>query len=671
MEKFLKKIVLLMVLAVILVSVSGWVIQVKAEIQIKLAKKSCKLNIGGTSQIKIKNVDKAATITYKTNKKNVASVSKKGVVTALTAGVAKVTVSINENGKKTNLKYMVTVKKPAPKKKKITINVGDTVPLDIKNRPGSDSDYTVDIVSSKKNIVGTVSRYENDDKVIGITDKEIERTGLDTIFEGKREGTTKLKVIITAKGKSYSATIKVTVKGNEKTDNGFDTIYNKYPGLKSMSENGILSVCYQDKPDTISLGSWDLEYFDDGNFVGDGKKENLEWEILEYSEDKKSAQVISKYIITQRPFNDKNAEDVTWENCSLRSWLNEDFYNMAFSEEEKALIHTSYLRNDALNDPVYGMKSCGADTEDKLFLLSLSDIQYFYRTEALGSYSINRVARYIDGQVDSWWLRSLAGCQYHVSLVDEDGYVRYSYSKNMNNDDMPAGIAYNIYGNCGVRPSFWISLTPEIIEANNLSIGEDYHSEFEKGKYWITMGQWDYEGGENEKLGSMPIEWQILDYDKNENKLLLLSEKLITEMHYNEGEEESVTWESSSLRRWLNNDFYNNAFSDSQKSMIVSSYLINDNNDTSYISGGSNTTDKVFLLSLSDVDTYFSAGRDKYAYERICSFYDNVVSCWWLRTPPREKQIMAGITDDGLAYYSWRVNSYKLGVRPAIWVYLK
>jgi len=639
-------------------------IPVKAAATIKLKSKSCKLQIGANSQIKVKNVGKDATISYKPNKKKVATVSKDGKVTALTAGVAKITVSVNDSGKITTLKYMVTVKKPVAKRKKITINVGDKVSLEIKNIPKSDSNYTIELVSAKADIIGTVSGYENEDKVSGINDKMLSGNVINNIFEGKSAGTAKLKIKINVNGKTYSSTVKVTVKGFQNLNSGFDSVYSEYSGLKSLSDNGTLGVSYQDRKDTITLGMWDMEYYDGNGFTSDGKKEKMEWEVLEYSEDKKSAQVISKYIITQRPFNVQN-DDVTWEDCSLRKWLNEDFYNSAFTEEEKELILTSYLRNDDTYDITYGTKYGGENTYDKLFLLSLSDIEYYYHDE-MSKESFNRIARYVDGQIDYWWLRSVAGSQYSVAVIREDGYVDYSYGHTMNNDDV--GIARGYVGNCGVRPTFWITLTPEIIEDNNLSIGENYHSDYDTGRYWITMGRFDVESDRNKKLWNIPLHWQILDYDKEENKLLLVSEKLITDMKYNDNsEEDNVTWENSSIRKWLNNEFYDTAFTDEEKDVIVETTLINENSAASY---ESSTVDKVFLLSLSEVDKYINIGNDKYAYDRICSFDDDIVSSWWLRAPFKKNQVFSAINADGLAnvYFS---GNYELGVRPAIWIKLK
>lgn len=72
----------------------------------------------------------------------------------------------------------------------------------------------------------------------------------------------------------------------------------------------------------------------------------------------------------------------------------------------------------------------------------------------------------------------------------------------------------------------------------------------------------DNDGGN----GSEPIEWVVLAHQ--DGRTLLLSRYGLDGMWYNADSVE-VTWEESSLRRWLNTDFYNTAFDDTEKDLIV------------------------------------------------------------------------------------------------------
>ena len=118
--------------------------------------------------------------------------------------------------------------------------------------------------------------------------------------------------------------------------------------------------------DIIKFGS----YEQDAN-TSNGK-EAIEWQVL----DKKDGKllVISKYALDYQPFNTTN-DTVTWEDCSLRSWLNQRFINAAFTSEEKKKIQTTKVVNE--DNPYWGSDG-GNDTQDKVFLLSISEAAKYF-----------------------------------------------------------------------------------------------------------------------------------------------------------------------------------------------------------------------------------------------------------------------------------------------------
>lgn len=83
-----------------------------AKKKVKLNKKAVTLVVGKKATLKVKNAPKGKKITWSSNKKKIAAVSKKGVVTAKKAGTAKITAKVA--GKKYVCK--VTVKKKAKAK---------------------------------------------------------------------------------------------------------------------------------------------------------------------------------------------------------------------------------------------------------------------------------------------------------------------------------------------------------------------------------------------------------------------------------------------------------------------------------------------------------------------------------------------------------------------------
>lgn len=171
-----------------------------------------------------------------------------------------------------------------------------------------------------------------------------------------------------------------------------------------------------------------------GSYIQNGdRKEPIEWLILET--DGKTALLISKYPIDCGldgvPYNEENTS-VTWEECTLRKWLNEDFYNTAFSKEEQSRIITSTVTT--AENPEYDTNP-GNDTQDKIFLLSIAETEMYFESDG---------ARICANTW--WWLRSPGADQNHAALVCDDGSVNY-YGYYVNDD----------YYGC-VRPALWIKL---------------------------------------------------------------------------------------------------------------------------------------------------------------------------------------------------------------------
>lgn len=123
--------------------------------------------------------------------------------------------------------------------------------------------------------------------------------------------------------------------------------------------------------DIITFGSYPQE--------ADGTVKPIEWQVLAVEDGK--ALLISLYGLDAKPYNSKWA-DVTWESCSLRTWLNEEFYQTAFQASEQQIIEATLVINQ--NNPIYAIPGWN-DTRDKVFLLSLEEpLQYFGLTKNSG-----------------------------------------------------------------------------------------------------------------------------------------------------------------------------------------------------------------------------------------------------------------------------------------------
>ncbi|HQC54912.1 MAG TPA: DUF6273 domain-containing protein, partial [Clostridia bacterium] len=113
-----------------------------------------------------------------------------------------------------------------------------------------------------------------------------------------------------------------------------------------------------------------------------------------------------------------------------------------------------------------------------------------------------------------------------------------------------------------------------------------------------------YEQDNNTSNGKEEIEWKVLAVDGN--KALVISQYALDCQKYNSTYTDT-TWEKCSLRTWLNGTFYNAAFGSDHQKMIASSTVTADKNPSYSTSPGNNTTDKVFLLSITEVNKYFSS----------------------------------------------------------------
>ncbi len=181
---------------------------------------------------------------------------------------------------------------------------------------------------------------------------------------------------------------------------------------------------------------------------------------------------------------------------------------------------------------------------------------------------------------------------------------------------------------------------------------------------------------QNSSSSKDPIKWKVLQ--NSGSRLFLLADKNLDCKKYNET---PVTWESCTLRDWLNgtdaytnNNFINTAFSETEISSIADSSVVNSDNPDYGTSGGNNTTDKVFLLSIAEVrngtygftdDDSRVASNTTYATNQGANGY-NGNGFWWLRSSGRDDFLAAIVEDDGNVHtYGFVVDDGGDVVRPA------
>lgn len=206
-------------------------------------------------------------------------------------------------------------------------------------------------------------------------------------------------------------------------------------------------------------------------------------------------------------------------------------------------------------------------------------------------------------------------------------------------------------------------------------------AKFAVGNY-VSFGTYPQTKAGND---ATPIEWLVLARDGN--KALLISRYGLDAQPYNK-DNTSVTWETCTLRTWLNGMFYNKAFSSAEQAAILTTNVDNSKSQCYSgwnTSGGNNTQDKVFLLSYAEASKYFGVtynssntksrvaptayaiaqGAGKNSSYKTADGID--AGWWWLRSPGAYQSSAAGVRTGGSLFFN-DVNYDSGSVRPALWV---
>lgn len=199
----------------------------------------------------------------------------------------------------------------------------------------------------------------------------------------------------------------------------------------------------------------------------------------------------------------------------------------------------------------------------------------------------------------------------------------------------------------------------------------DLYSTLETANGWdknndIIIGKEKYHRAKKSYFKYEPIKWRVIKCENGE--ALLLSDIVLDKQKYNK-RLKKVTWEKSTLRKWLNKKFMNRAFSSSEQEAIRTTKVINEDNYYYKTDGGNDTLDKIYLLSLSETDEEKEYGfTDSYGMTIKYTNYADLddYQYWWLRTPG-EKNISAAAVDMfGEAYVGGGESDMELGIRPVL-----
>ena len=305
---------------------------------------------------------------------------------------------------------------------------------------------------------------------------------------------------------------------SDKTNN---VAYDKL--IKQISDDKIVNVAYKNFGSMlVDTGVFFGKYEQDGD-LSNGP-EDIEWIVLDIDENNNEALLLSKYVIDVKPYLDsiyllkdkykelnnvytideyiewkntideeeiyeyiinvvgEDGKNVSWETCTLRQWLNKEFYQTAFNNEEKSFIKEKELITQT--NISYG-KDTNCITKDNVYLLDIDDVNNYLLFDLNAEYNIGdnptlhetyptgyakRVENFGEGiksgrtgQVN-YWLRPTI-TSYDAVTVQMAAYYYFSsitgvkrYSTDMQNREI------------GVRPVICIDLDKSSVEKRIESI---------------------------------------------------------------------------------------------------------------------------------------------------------------------------------------------------------
>ena len=378
-------------------------------------------------------------------------------------------------------------------------------------------------------------------------------------------------------------------------------------------------VVVMNECDTVYFGSyWQEDTNGDGVADQNDEKMPIRWRIL--SQDGDDAYVIADKILDVRPKGSSLS--------SIQTWLNETFYQNAFSEEMASLEPNEDEPVDGINLAAYSdilNAEYGFQPDQSLGnnQASAGQITAYAAGGVLRQDNQSTSYLYRDGQwFHLWCLRSDNSSS--LCSVDIDGRANMGRSAR----------------DIGVRPAMHLNLSsPLVTPGGKLGFSE-------KRVEWDTVEFGTY--------GGKPIVWRVLEV--KDQTAFLLSDQILDSRRYNDSTSGAI-WKDSTLRAWLNGEFYETAFSEDERAGIVQSAHPDSE-------GSGKIYDYVTLLSFDESVTKEYGLPCYYDASRIANNLNGTVDEWGLRSDTSSRAVVhtRGNVDNA--------SSSIVGVRPAICISL-
>lgn len=449
-----------------------------------------------------------------------------------------------------------------------------------------------------------------------------------------------------------------------------DDIIDVIKHTKSLSEYTETDNITEENVPIIKFGKY---YKDD---LKGKNKEDLEWILLR--KDENEAILCTKYIIDRKMYEESGTQMI-FNDASISKWLNDDFYNIAFENEniikdnkgckvnllDIKMVHSVplYLRylwvNTAATKYANRYFEKFKQNGKEYLRIKRDDINWY--SDGFDTYYVVN-GNYISNQPGTTGRIFNSDDYVYIGKQVVDGQeIEFNIENNYwvldsNNEKKPfckiyateTGIGIAGLGSDrevakilnGVRPMIKIDLNANNkIKKEINKITKEYDIKeivrniktIDKFNYdaavdtlrTVKFGKYSVNGKEED------LSWIVLYRDNN--RALLLSQYIIDEIEYinrDVGYEDINKWQYSPIRKWLNDDFYYNAFNDDEKSIILNEEIQNevdvyeqiklDADRYGYTYDGiqydNSTYDKVFILSKEEIIKYF--GYEPFGLEK-------------------------------------------------------
>ncbi len=505
-----------------------------------------------------------------------------------------------------------------------------------------------DLLYGDENIFKT-DEYEN---ILVYSKKNNNKEIYDAFYKLKRDYN---KEEINQKKESFAELVKWGIKNN------YNHVFlGMYP--QSLKSNKV-KISEQVDKDGYYIGSDGEKYVSDkDNFY---KVEPLRWEIIDIIDN--NIVMITDNIIDYHIFDKENNNYV---NSNIRNYIIKNIYDRAFTDKEKELLNANYQinitkRNVYKQGFIFKREQVHYETNqeiinDKVILTSLNKGNI-----------IGNPTDYAKTKTSENNLKAIWSCLPYEYSLDEEYVISQSkkvYDKvtNVNGIVLTTNITFDVrkklfktymnnleekYNECDIIE---FGSYPQTIKETGITItGEQdekgYYTGSDGEKYallkakpYCTENEYSSDVFSNGKtivknreyyFKVEPIKWKVLE--NKDGKAFLFSELILDAHRFDDSPND---YSISSIRKWLNNEFYNKAFTDKQKELIGNTTL----------KDISNITDKVFLLSKEEITNTsygFNSDNDRckkvtdyakanYAFENKGNKKNkgNKNGCYWLRT---------------------------------------